>query len=230
MIALHSDTKAKIYLSGKRGSEQADGYQGFYTFNHGSYSAPDREPFFGIKALNDEVLKGQTVKHHIAREDSLVLLLPVVGGVKFRIADRESRFVEVDSCQLLYIPKNSVLEISNPYQHELINCITAWFSVETRHDYFEQFSLFNLQSRKNTLTEIFTTSTVKGYLGKFSGRTDHTFTLQSSSRGAFVFVVEGAFEVEKRLIEHRDGLALWNTNAIEFEALSNDAIILIVEL
>ncbi len=47
----------------------------------------------------------------------------------------------------------------------------------------------------------------------------------------FVFVVLCAFEVRGRLLQVRDGLGLWNdTNNIELEALSNNAIILLIEL
>ena len=48
--------------------------------------------------------------------------------------------------------------------------------------------------------------------------------------GAFVFVIEGAFEVQGTLLHERDGLALWKTEEVEMEALSNEAIILVIEL
>ena len=45
-----------------------------------------------------------------------------------------------------------------------------------------------------------------------------------------MFVIEGAFEVQGTLLHARDGLALWGTDKLEKEALSNDAIILLIEL
>ncbi len=42
---------------------------------------------------------------------------------------------------------------------------------------------------------------------------------------------QGAFEVQGRLLHARNGLGLWDdTNLLELEALSNDAIVLLVEL
>jgi redox-sensitive bicupin YhaK (pirin superfamily) len=43
-------------------------------------------------------------------------------------------------------------------------------------------------------------------------------------------VIEGAFEVQDRLLHAKDGLAVWDTNEIDFEALSNDAILLLWEV
>jgi redox-sensitive bicupin YhaK (pirin superfamily) len=53
--------------------------------------------------------------------------------------------------------------------------------------------------------------------------------LKNKNAGLFVFVIEGAFEVEGRLLHERDSLALWETGKAEMEALSNDAIILVIE-
>jgi redox-sensitive bicupin YhaK (pirin superfamily) len=45
-----------------------------------------------------------------------------------------------------------------------------------------------------------------------------------------VYVIEGAFEVQYRLLHARDGLALWEAERVEWEALSNDAILLVLEV
>lgn len=222
-------TKARIYLAGKRGITVRAGHVTYHTLNDGAYAAVGREPFFGIRALNDEVLNARTTMHYAPKEDSLVLLLPVVGGVKFRIHAGESNFLEPDTAQFIYVAKDAVLEVANPYQHEAINCLMLWFETNAMPGYFEQFSLFDLQRKQNRLTQIFSTSTVKGYLGKFTGRVDHTLTLRENSRGAFVFVIDGAFEVQNRLLESRDALALREVTAVEFEALSNNAMLLIIE-
>lgn len=36
--------------------------------------------------------------------------------------------------------------------------------------------------------------------------------------------------MQNRLLEARDGLGLWNVDEIEFEALSNEAVLLILEI
>ena len=67
-------------------------------------------------------------------------------------------------------------------------------------------------------------------VGKFSGRAETVYHSKQSSANVFVFVLEGAFEVEGRLLHARDGLALWQTTAVEMEALSNDALVMLVEM
>ena len=67
-------------------------------------------------------------------------------------------------------------------------------------------------------------------IGKFSGRGETIYKLPNRNSGLFAFVIEGAFEVEGRLLHARDGLTLWETEEAEMEALSNDAIVLLIEL
>lgn len=228
MIRVECQVKARMYMSNKRSLSLADGHQAFHTFNPDECDC--RDSFLGMNAVNDEMLMPLSSRKHIAKEDIQVLLLPVVGSITFRVEKHETRFLEADTCQLLNISKGCALEITNPFREGLVNYIAVWFSADDETDYYEQHSQFDLQRKKNTLTEIFASSSAKGFLGEFSGRADHRFTLRETSRGVFAFVIQGSFEVEKRLLQNRDGLALWNTKSIEFEALSKDAIIFLVEL
>ena len=43
-------------------------------------------------------------------------------------------------------------------------------------------------------------------------------------------MIQGAFEVQHRLLKSRDALALWNVVEVEIEALSNEAIIVLIEM
>ena len=67
-------------------------------------------------------------------------------------------------------------------------------------------------------------------LGRFAGRAETVYPLRTPGAGVFVFVLAGAFEVASRLLHEKDGLALWDVAEIELEALSNDALLLVLEL
>lgn len=51
-----------------------------------------------------------------------------------------------------------------------------------------------------------------------------------SGNGLFVYVINEVFEFENLLLEIRGGLSLKNRKQIEIEALSENAIILLLEL
>ncbi len=68
------------------------------------------------------------------------------------------------------------------------------------------------------------------FIAKLDGRSEIIHTAAQSGSGFFVFVIEGAFEVQHRLLEARDGLSLLGIIELEAEALSDDAILLMIEL
>ena len=65
---------------------------------------------------------------------------------------------------------------------------------------------------------------------KLNGRQDDIYYRKNTANGVFVYAIQGALEVQYRLMHEGDGLALWDVDEVEFEALSNDAILLIVEV
>jgi len=77
---------------------------------------------------------------------------------------------------------------------------------------------------------VFSVADINCWIGKFAGRKDCTLKLTTPFKDVFAFVLEGAFELQNRLLQQKDGLSMAHVSELEFEALSNDAIVLIFEL
>ena len=56
------------------------------------------------------------------------------------------------------------------------------------------------------------------------------YNLQNKKNAIYIFVIEGAFEGQDSLLHAKDGLAIWNTNEVDFEASSNNGILLLLEI
>jgi redox-sensitive bicupin YhaK (pirin superfamily) len=85
-----------------------------------------------------------------------------------------------------------------------------------------------LDDIEGDLHQLFRTSNeAKILVGQFEGRTDITFPVPTH-RSVFTYVLEGAFEVQNCLLEKGDGLTIQRLDTLEFEALSNDAILLVI--
>jgi redox-sensitive bicupin YhaK (pirin superfamily) len=79
---------------------------------------------------------------------------------------------------------------------------------------------------KNQLMPISTSS----WIGQFDGRQKGELSLSNNHKDILVYVVDGAFEVQDRLLHAEDALLLNSVDVVDFEALSNEAILLIFEL
>lgn len=228
-------TEAHIYLESLRGEFHADGFRSFRTFNFAEYRALDRGPVGTLEVLNDETLMPECSCALQVDEFCLVILLPVVGAIEVEERGREPRFVNSGEALFLLASPDKHYTITNPYPDDAIN----YLQIRINDGQFLSTPMslsgitvpFDL-SEKNILLPVrgYNGSSAHLFIGQYDGREEGIFTSWNADQSAFIFVIEGAFEVQNRLLERRDGLALGNTEAIEFEALSNGAIIVFITL
>jgi quercetin 2,3-dioxygenase len=224
-----------MYLAAERGHTETETFRSYNTFSSGENEAGNKQSCGPLYRLNDETLAGGQSIPLAVEEDTLVVLLPLVGGIVTTGAEENENSVEAGQLQLHYKQAGECIEISNPYNEELVNYLQLCLCCKGIQPKHPLTLYFDIKTAPNKLVELFTVMqkdklVAKACLGKFDGRAEATYRLLSEQNGVMVFVVQGAFEVENRLLESRDGLALWNTATVEMEALSNEGIVLLLEI
>ncbi len=227
---------AKIFLADERGLNQTDWFRSCTTFNFGQYFNKHKTPFGGIYVFNDDTLGGGRSLQMLIEEDSYVILLPVIGAIEYSDMLGQENLIAAGQIQILAFEKGSTIRIRNPFKDEAVNFIQVWIKADGKaaaHD--TSPGTYDVNHFMNCLMRI-TPSQVGEQsipfnfsIGKFSGRGETIHPIRNNNAGFFVFVLEGAFEVEGRLLHARDGLALWGIQEAEMEALSNDALLLAIE-
>lgn len=240
-------SKGKIFLSEERGLNELEWFRSYNTFNFGRYYNEFKTPFGALYVLNEDTLAGDRSFTMNVEEDSCIILIPVVGAIACKDSTGNAGLVEAGQAQLLNIPAGGSFEVKNPYGSDLVKFLQLWIKTPgtTVSPAAQSFS-FDLTGRKNRLIEIFSpapgallnssqsssqhsAALPVGLMGKFAGREEATYQILNGN-GLFAFVIEGVFEVQYRLLHAGDGLGLWGLQEVELEALSNDAIILLVEV
>lgn len=226
-------TKAKIFLSGQRGHSENAWFRSYSTFNFGAYFHEDKMPAGALYVLNDDTLAAGKNVRLTVEEPTLAVILPVTGVLEIRSGAGPEALVKAGEAWAGFLATGYKLEIGNPFDEGLVNYLQLWFKASASSFPSSLFP-FSLEEHKNELVEIFESSREESFLSislaKLEARKELSYALQSPHNRLFVFVIEGAFEVQHRLLENRDGLTLWETGEIELEALSNDAILLLVEM
>jgi len=230
-------SKAKIFLADERGVNETNWSRSQPTFNFAKYFNENKTPFGDLYLLNDEVLDaGQSLTIGVG-EHSYMILLPVIGAVGVKDSSGNENFIAAGQLQVLPADYGDSIVISNPFGEGLVN----FLQVRVRGDRTlppQKSGLYTYDINKcmNSLLTISPVSQREFVLpfsisiGKFEGRGETNYKVKNNDAGLFVFVIEGAFEVQGTLLHARDGLALWDTDEAEMEALSNDAIVLLMEL
>jgi len=220
----------QIYLADQRGLIENASVQKHCTFNFERYQNEHREPSSALFLFNDEFIAGGKLNFFLAKENSIQIFLPITGGLDI-LAKEEEYAVETGQIQVFMVEKGEVLEISNPYPKDTVNYLQIGFKTEAFFFKQKEPFNFNFDEKPNTLIDVVASYKLPFFLstGRFSGRTEINYSVKDNTNRIFAFVIDGAFEIEGRLLHARDGLALWECNEIELEALSNNAIVVVIE-
>jgi len=218
--------QARIYLADQRGCTQTPQHRSLHTFDFGAYQGAARGPFHRLQTWNDETLAPGVTAGYCTATDGLVAVIPLVGacactiGAKAHVPDAGQVLVET-------IKAGDELTFKNPYADEHINYLVLELrgAAATRAGLTE----VELDKHYNTLHRLEVSPACHILLGVFLGREEVALSFNEESKNVFVFVLEGAFEVNHRLLHRRDGLALAHCAALECEALSNHAMMAAVE-
>ena len=230
----------KIYLADQRGVLENSQFRRQSTFSFGAFQHEHKAPFGRLYGLNEETLAGGHVVELAVAEDSYVVLLPITGAVGFSTGGGAHGTVEVEEALTLSAPAGTVLRLRNPFADELISFLHLW--VRTAKPLLPATSavglktVFEAQMLENQLRELVSTHTAgepelpfRLSLGRFMGRREAVYKV-APGNSLFAFVIAGAFELEGRLLHEKDGVALWEVAEVELEALSNHALVLVLEL
>ena len=225
------EQEAKIFLSEERGVTNLDWFRSYNTFNFGNYQNEYKTAVNRLYMLNDDTLAGGKNLNMSVASDSLLILLPVVGAVSYSDTTGNSCLAEAGCLQVIALPAGSSYTISNPYTEDLVNFLQ--FSIQlidkVPRTVLQNF-LFEIDEHKNMFISSALEAGVSFHIAKLDGREKATVQFSQNATAVFAFVIEGAFEIEERLLQARDGLALWNSKQAEMEALSNNAIIFLLEM
>ena len=236
----------KMYLADQRGVVESSLFRRQSTFSFGDFQHEHKGPFSCLYGLNEETLAGGHTVEFAVAQDSYIVLLPVTGGVEFSTGGGASGTAEVEQIINLAVPAGTTLRLRNPFAGELVSVLHIWLQAPplpapavALATVFGQL----LEEQENELLELLSFEPVPGQaaafsrvlpfalsLGRFMGRQETVYKVQQPGNSLFAFIIAGAFELEGRLMHEKDGVALWEVEEIELEALSNHALVLVLEL
>lgn len=237
-------TPGKIYLADQRGVVQSPQFRRQSTFNFGAFHSEHKAPLGPLYGLNEEALAGGHEVELPVAGDSYVVVLPITGTVAYSTGGGTCGNVEVGAVLTVSAPAGTRLRLRNPYEEEIVSCLHLWVRASaplTPPAPATGLSSVFQELRENELLELVSVRTQALpptqphlpfilSLGRFMGRQEAVYKLVHADNQLVAFVLAGAFELERRLLHEKDALGLWNVEQIELEALSNHAIVLLLEL
>ncbi|MEH0153919.1 hypothetical protein V6R21_07205 [Limibacter armeniacum] len=148
--------------------------------------------------------------------DKPVLVMPIVGGLEVKSSAKGTTFITAGNLIYLEDPRH----LYNPYEDKWVSFFLLELAspLEMRSGSVVDFDLDRNLNKLITPLEGVS-------MGLFEGRKHGSFE-NEKEQSVYVYVIEGVFEVEDRLLETGDGLFVEQADCLTFESLSSNAIIL----
>ena len=207
---MRAPTKARIYLAEQRQHQIGAGYVGSKSVLS-SPELPDELQIYDIS------LKESSPFFKPAFEDTLSIVMAQSSSVWIDADNATSVRIEEYEVAMLTIGEGEVISIQNPN----FNMQAGFILIQLPAAEVTEFKKIDMFS-SNGLQRTMVNECCYMYTGKFSGRQEGQLAVDERSV-VHVFVLEGAFEFQNRLLQPRDALTLSGINNVEFEALSNEA-------
>ncbi|MCC6287025.1 MAG: hypothetical protein IT249_04005 [Chitinophagaceae bacterium] len=227
-------SNAKIFLAKERGKNETAVMRSYKTFNSGNYFNEHKTAFGNLYLLNDDTLAPAETIKMIVEEESYIVFLPVAGGINYTDSTGHKVTIMAGEAQIKLTLPGTIVEIENAYEDSLVNYLHIRFRpVAAPASAIHELVSFNIDRNKNRLVQVSRQNPGLPFMlsmVKLGGRSAIAYEPCNKKNGVYAYVIEGAFEVQYRLLHERDGLALRELPEMEAEALSNDAILLIAEV
>jgi redox-sensitive bicupin YhaK (pirin superfamily) len=223
-------TPGTIYLADQRGVTEGEQFSRWSTFNYAGYFDAERQPFGALLKLNDEIfLPGCQFKYQSV-QNSWVVIVPITGEIACIDFDGKQTIIDVGQVQVYYVKGGNSINIANNYREDRINFLYLEFAADEIGQGSAQLFGFDFEGQENQLIPVVELPAFALHIGMFAGREETLYQMRDKNALFFAFVIAGAFELQGRLMHQRDGLALWDLHEADMEALSNNAVILLMEI
>lgn len=182
--------------------------------------------FPAFRQLSENTLDRSARYERSSMDCETIVFIPVAGRIMVESSPFNG-FLDAGQILMIRAEKNTGIRILHADREELVQWIELRLLDSTEADTGPVIHNLDLEV-ENELQSFPIGRHHELFFGKFRGRKDGWFVPEGRN-ALFVYLIHGAVEFAKRLLEGGDGLALYSLQGrIEFESLANESIILIL--
>lgn len=193
--------------------------------------------FGALRVLNDDTLFGGKGFSQHPHDNMEIITIPLSGALKHKDNMGNSSVIEQGDIQVMSAGSGLFHSEMNANKDEEVKVLQIWIlpnkmNVEPRYD---QISLEPLSA--NEFHQIVSPNQNEAgcwihqnawiHIGKFEKGQEINYSLKDKSNGVYLFVLEGAFEIEEQELKRRDALGVWNKEKVSIKSKVDSKILLI---
>ncbi len=230
-----------LHKANSRGHANHGWLDSHHTFSFANYYNPERMHFGVLRVLNDDrVDPGMGFGTH-PHDNMEIISIPLEGDLEHKDSMGNVAVIKHGDIQVMSAGTGIMHSEYNRNKDKLTKFLQIWVfpnkkNVTPRYD---QLTL-NMNDRHNKLQQILSPNpNDEGvwihqdawfHLGNFDKGVQSKYSFKKEGNGVYAFVIKGDFKLNDQVLNERDGLGVWNTNAISLESMSDNSEILLMEV
>lgn len=230
-----------LHKANTRGNANHGWLDSKHTFSFANYYNPERMHFGVLRVLNDDTVSAGMGFGTHPHDNMEIISIPLEGDLEHKDSMGNTAVIKHGDIQVMSAGSGITHSEYNRNKDQQVKFLQIWLfpnkkNVPPRYD---QITL-NAADRKNKLQQILSPNAndagVWVYqdawfnMGTFDENAKANYAFNKKGNGVYAFVLKGNFKINETELNERDGLGIWNTDAIEITSLSNDAEVLLMEV
>ncbi len=231
--------KTILHKAETRGNANHGWLNSHHTFSFARYHNPERVHFGVLRVLNDDVVQGGMGFGTHPHDNMEIISIPLEGALEHKDSMGSKTVIHQNDVQIMSAGTGVSHSEYNHSKEKPVNFLQIWVfpkekNIEPRYDQIT----FNPEERVNCWQRV-VSPTEEGAvwinqdayfsLGNLTKSTTLDYEVAQPGNGVYVFVLKGNVTVGDQALNQRDGLGVWSTDKITFQA-DSDAEVLLMDI
>lgn len=230
-----------LHKAATRGRANHGWLNSYHTFSFANYQNPERVHFGALRVLNDDtVAAGMGFGTH-PHDNMEIISIPLEGDLEHKDSMGNTAVIRKGDIQIMSAGTGISHSEYNKNKDKLTKFLQIWVFPNKRNvtPRYDQITL-NEADRHNKLQQVLSPNADDEgvwinqdawfHMGKFDEGFATEYNFKKKGNGVYAFVLKGDITIGNIALNERDGLGIWDTDAIKITANSQDAEVLLMEV
>lgn len=228
--------KTIIHKSETRGHANYGWLDTHYTFSFANYYNPERVHFGALRVLNDDCIDGGQGFDKHPHDNMEIVTIILEGELEHKDSMGHTMQLKKNEVQVMTAGTGIFHSEYNRLPDTQLKLFQIWI-FPSKHNLTPRYDqkVFDPNERKNKWQQIvgavnngslMINQNAYLYLTSLDKGKSIDYNLKDKNNGIYLLVVEGQGKLDENLLERRDGIGIWETETIQFQAKENSELLL----